>query len=476
VVLARPSLQLATIVVLAALVFLSGVATQPLDGDPAMYATIAKTIAHTGEWLHLTFNGEPYLNKPPLHFWLNALVFRALGPSTFTACLLPGLLGVVDAVLLYLVCRLTLAGWESAFAAALVYLTTPEVLHWGRGVHLETLVTAWVLVGIAAAYRSVAQPAAVLALGVACLGGGLSKGPQGLFPAAVALALWAREGILRPRLLSPWTVLAASLVLAGGGAWVWVRVAEGSGFAGAYFGGQIEKTLLEGGELQRGPLWYLGKLVRSHWPWLPVTAVGLVLLARDWRASLGARLWLVYAAVVMLVISLAVGKKSRYLFQLYPALSVAAGVALQAATRRFPRLPALLVACASAAAILVAALGGERVSAEQAAHTRDAIEIAAALPPARPIWITRAVQYAEPQLGKIVGFYARPLLRTCRAECEEEGRPGAVVIARAGEAERVAVRHGGEIVRRNPSLAVVVLPGGPIGKVEGRAAPPPHSR
>ncbi len=92
-VLARPSLHLATIVVLAALVFLSGVATQPLDGDPAMYATIAKTIAHTGEWLHLTFNGEPYLNKPPLHFWLNALVFRALGPCSLTACLLPGLLG-----------------------------------------------------------------------------------------------------------------------------------------------------------------------------------------------------------------------------------------------------------------------------------------------------------------------------------------------------------------------------------------------
>jgi 4-amino-4-deoxy-L-arabinose transferase-like glycosyltransferase len=47
---------------------LARVAEDPLNGDPAMYATIARTIARTGEWTHLTFNGDPYLNKPPLYF------------------------------------------------------------------------------------------------------------------------------------------------------------------------------------------------------------------------------------------------------------------------------------------------------------------------------------------------------------------------------------------------------------------------
>src|SRR6185295_9481712 len=126
---ARPRVHLGALVVLATVLCLARAATQPLDGDPAMYATIAKTIAATGEWTHLTFNGEPYLNKPPLHFWLNAVVFRLLGASAWTATLVPGLLGVLDVVLVYVLCLATLPGWQRAFAGALVYATTPEVVH-----------------------------------------------------------------------------------------------------------------------------------------------------------------------------------------------------------------------------------------------------------------------------------------------------------------------------------------------------------
>src|SRR5688572_24250905 len=82
---ARPVVHLTAIALLAAALGLGGVAREPLDGDSAMYATIARTILDAGEWTHLTFNGVPYVNKPPLHFWLNAVAFRVAGTSTFTA-------------------------------------------------------------------------------------------------------------------------------------------------------------------------------------------------------------------------------------------------------------------------------------------------------------------------------------------------------------------------------------------------------
>ncbi len=463
--LERPVVHVSALALLALVLCLARVAGQPLDGDPAMYATIARTIARTGEWVHLTFNGVPYFNKPPLHFWMNALLFRLIEPTTFAACLLPGLLGVVDALLVYALCRATLAEWPTAFAASLVYITTPEVVHWSRGVHMETLLTFWVLIGLFAAFRSVADPRAAVLLVVAALGGWFSKGPQGLFPIAVAMALWAHAGVLPRRFLSPWTVVTSAIVVAVSGLWIWVRVEAESDFARAYFAGQIERTLFEGGILRRGPFWYLGKLLRSYWPWLPVAIVGLVMLARNWRSSLGARLWLVYSAIVLVVISVAVGKKTRYLFQLYPALAMAAGVALGAASRRVPRLPAMLLALASAAALLVATVGGERVSERRAAHVRDALEVAAALPTGRPVWLTRATQYGNPDFGKVLGFYARPLLKTCRAQCQRDLRPGAVAVARAGQARGVATRHGGTITLRNRSLAVILLPGGPVGQI-----------
>lgn len=469
--LARPVVHVAVLVALATVFFLARVASQPLDGDPAMYGTIARTILKTGEWTHLTFNGDPYLNKPPLHFWLNAIVFGVLGASTFTATLLPGLLGVVDVALLYAACRAMFAGWETAFAAALVYTTTPEVVHWSRGVHLETLVTFWVLLGVLAAFRSVRHPAATVLVGVAAAGGWLAKGPQGLFPVALAALLWMREGVARRRLFSWWTLVGVALAAAAAVPWLWARATEGTGFAGAYFGGQIGNVLFGRRVLGRGPLWYLVKLGRTYWPWLPVAAAGLVLLARRWRQELGARTWVLYTVLVMVVITFAVGKKSRYLFQLYPGFAVAAGAALATAAERIPRLLAWLVVPAAAGALVVGIVG-EHVSRTQAQHTREALDIAGRLDGDDLVLITRATQWGEPQFGKILGFYARPMLRACRAACDEEAAPGRAIVARADELDALLGRlaqagvidagagtgGGGPVVARTPNLALVRLP------------------
>jgi len=159
--------------------------------------------------------------------------------------LLPGLLGVVCTLLVYALVRRTLDEGDAAFLAALVYVTTPEVAHWSRGVHLETLVTMWVLLGLFAAYRSVTEPSAVLWLAVAAIGGWFAKGPQGLFPVAVAIVLWAQAGVLTRRTLSAWSAAGVALAVATLGPWLAARLGEGSGFAHAYFGGQIRDVLFE---------------------------------------------------------------------------------------------------------------------------------------------------------------------------------------------------------------------------------------
>lgn len=459
-VFARPAVHLPAIAFLAAALGLGGVAREPLDGDPAMYATIARTILDAGEWTHLTFNGVPYVNKPPLHFWLNALAFRYLGMSTFTAILVPGLLGVVCALLVYALVRRTLSDSQDtvrpALLAALVYVTTPEVAHWSRGVHLETLVTAWILLGLLAAYRSVTDPRAILWLGVAAVGGWFAKGPQGLLPVVVAVVLWAHAGVLVARVRSRWSLAAAVLAVVTVGPWLVARLGEGSDFGRAYFEGQIGQVLFEGGELVRGPFWYIGKLFRTYWPWLPAALVGIVMLAGRWRDSLGARLWLVCGAIILIVISAAVGKKSRYLFQLYPALAAASGIALARLARRVPSLPFLLF-CGAAIATFVVFARGEHVSRSQRAHTEAALAVAAALPRDAPVWLTNEVQYGQPQLGKIIGFYGPPLLRTCRATCDGEANAGDAVIARDHEADAVARALGAEVRARHGVLVVLAV-------------------
>jgi 4-amino-4-deoxy-L-arabinose transferase-like glycosyltransferase len=453
--LARPGAHLGVLAAVALVTCLGRVLAEPLEGDPAMYGTIARTIVASGEWIHLTFNGEPYANKPPLHFWVNALVFQWLPATPLTASLVPGLFGVAGTLLLYALCRVSLGGAEPAFLAALVYALTPEVIHWSAGVHIETLVTFWILLGLLGAYRSVAEPRALIVLGVAAIGGWLAKGPQGLFPLLVAPVLWSHAGVLRARVVSVWSIAAVVLAAVTVGPWLAARLGEGTGFGATYFGEQIAQVLVAGGELQRGPLWYVGKLFRSYWPWLPVAACGIVMLARRWSSDLGARLWLVYAAVVMVVISAAVGKKSRYLFQLYPALAAASGVALAALAGRWPKLPrafATLAVVGAAIALVVVLVAPHD---EPKPRLRDTIATARGLPADAPIWLTRRTQYGEPRLGKTLGFYGPTLLRTCSGPCDTEVEPGALVVARAEETDAVVAGVGGTVVSRNETLAVV---------------------
>ena len=65
------------------------------------------------------------------------------------------------------------------------------------------------------------------------------------------------------------------------------------------------------------------------------------------------------------------------------------------------------------------------------------------------------MQYGEPQLGKIIGFYGPSLLRTCRSTCAEEAAPGASIVARDHEAEDVATTVGADVHVRHGILVLL---------------------
>jgi 4-amino-4-deoxy-L-arabinose transferase-like glycosyltransferase len=60
-----------------------------LEPDGALYATIAKRIALTGDWINLWAEGHDWLDKPHLPFWLSAISFKIFGINAF-AYKLPG--------------------------------------------------------------------------------------------------------------------------------------------------------------------------------------------------------------------------------------------------------------------------------------------------------------------------------------------------------------------------------------------------
>ena len=62
-----------------------------LEPDEGRYAQIPKEMLHSGSWVVPTLQGEAYLDKPPLMYWLTALSYRAFGATPEAARLVPAL-------------------------------------------------------------------------------------------------------------------------------------------------------------------------------------------------------------------------------------------------------------------------------------------------------------------------------------------------------------------------------------------------
>ena len=76
---AAPGLLL--LVVTALLLFFTDLHRPGFQMNEGRYAEVAREMVLTGDWITPHVNGQVYLNKPPLTFWLIALVFRVSGPS-----------------------------------------------------------------------------------------------------------------------------------------------------------------------------------------------------------------------------------------------------------------------------------------------------------------------------------------------------------------------------------------------------------
>lgn len=90
--------------------------------DPALYASIAKHITRSNNWLFLYVNGTDWLDKPHLPFWCAALCFKLFGISA-AAYQLPSLLtGLLGLYYIYRFVR-SYYGEKVAYTALLIQLT-----------------------------------------------------------------------------------------------------------------------------------------------------------------------------------------------------------------------------------------------------------------------------------------------------------------------------------------------------------------
>jgi 4-amino-4-deoxy-L-arabinose transferase-like glycosyltransferase len=440
---AHPARVYGAIAVLApAFFFLYGLDAFPLrDNNEGLYAGIARAMLDSGQYVVPQLNGVPYIEKPPLLYWLAALSMALLG-ATPAAARLPGAAAMLCLCLcLYQFCRLHGNPRAGCYASVGLASMVPVALL-AHAVLFDPLLAA--LLGacllcylhgyLAHSRRAHLLAAFLLALAV------LEKGGVALVLAAGVAGLFLvqmRERAGWRRLLDP---AALALLVAVAAPWHVLAALAQEGFGWFYF---INEHVLRflgrrlPDDYHHGPLWfYLPRLALLTLPWTPL----LLLLAARKRGAAPARcdpmLAFCKAGLLfpLIFFSLSQAKADYYLLVAMPALALWLALAV---TRRLgeggDRRLALGwgMSAASALAMLAAApwAVGHRWRAPELLALALGWCVAAA---AGAGWFRRlrSVAAREAALLAVVLVAAPALALLCREAGERGGRDSSAQLAR----------------------------------------------
>jgi 4-amino-4-deoxy-L-arabinose transferase-like glycosyltransferase len=180
-----------------------------LEPDESRYAEIPREMLQRGDLVVPVLQGEPYLDKPPLQYWLVAASYRLFGVSE-AAARLPSALAVHATLLLVYLFGRRLLGERSALAGALTLLVAPGFVVVGRLLILDGLLTFWTTLALFALFEALRGDRLRwgwwLTAAAACGFGVLTKGPVALM--LVVPPIW-----LHRRLTGGRTVGGARAVL-----------------------------------------------------------------------------------------------------------------------------------------------------------------------------------------------------------------------------------------------------------------------
>ncbi|HTI52038.1 MAG TPA: glycosyltransferase [Planctomycetaceae bacterium] len=165
---------------LAALTILPKLSYPLLDPDETRYAEIAREMLDSGNLLVPTRQGTPYLDKPPLLYWLTAASYSLFGTNEFSARFVTALAAIGTVLCTFWIGR-TLVGLRAAWLGAFLQLMCIGFILSGRFLFMDSLLTLFttisLLAGYAACRRGTFRPGLWALAAVSCGLGTLTKGP-----------------------------------------------------------------------------------------------------------------------------------------------------------------------------------------------------------------------------------------------------------------------------------------------------------
>jgi len=312
--------------------------------DEPRYAQVAREMLRSGDWITPHLMGEPWLEKPPLYYWLAAACFKVGGVNEQTARL-PAALFAAGFLVFFGWLGQRLFPGETMRYALPILLTSVGWIGFARAASMEMLFASslsgallalalWLWQG---RRRWLFTFAGLLALST------LAKGLAGIVLAALILFLYClitREWRWLLRVLNPWAVVLFAVV-----ALPWyaaMTFKHGDVFIQDFIIKHHFKRFLTDELAHPGPWWfYLPVLLAGLFPW---TAHLGTLRPGDLQRDNRRLFLLIWALVMLAFFSISQGKLPGYILPVLPALALWIGEDWKRASRTRVRVISALQA------------------------------------------------------------------------------------------------------------------------------------
>jgi 4-amino-4-deoxy-L-arabinose transferase-like glycosyltransferase len=303
------------------------------EPDEGRYAEIPREMLDRGEWVVPYLLGEPYLDKPPLLYWLVMASYRVFGVQDWAARLVSALAVHATILLIYLMGR-RIVGERAAYWGALFLTLAPGFLSVGRLLVLDGVLALWITLALLAAFEATRGEKLrwgwwMIAAGSSALGI-LTKGPIALVLVLPPLVL---HGWLNGR---PWSLgwkawaSFAAVVFVVNLPWylaVCIRLPE---FA-VYFFWKHNVLRFAAPFDHLEPFWYFGPILIGGM--LPASLFGIAWLrfflsgdrSDAQRRTLESGYLMLAAAWCVLFFSISGSKLPTYILPAFPPLALAFG-------------------------------------------------------------------------------------------------------------------------------------------------------
>ncbi len=303
--------------------------TLPFFGsDEPRYAQIAREMYQKGDFITPTLEGRPWLEKPPLLFWMLVASFASFGSSEWSARLPNTLLALLMAVGIGVFAGVH-RGARCGVVAFLLLTTSLLYVGYARAASTDLPLTAAFALSMIGGFLAVNRGsylwalACGTALGLTVLAKGFVALPLILGCLALYIVAAHKPFPAGPALVA--TVPAVVVAVP----WLWmVWELNGENFIITFFVNQHLARIATDLHHHSEPFWYfIPVLLGGFFPWalfLPASAHSLWKRRKKMppgEFELALFLW-IWAALPFLFFSVSTGKLAGYILPIFPAISV----------------------------------------------------------------------------------------------------------------------------------------------------------